>query len=265
MKKLMALICMIACIFGLTACGSGETLTEYEQYKVDNALQIAEEYMIPLLSQYMDDVRVNDLDEYTAEEIEYMLESQLGLYVDGNAFTKAIDSFYSAMSSMGAVTDIGESSATIDGSQIIVNMEIIGEKKNGTAEIILSNDMFWRLQSAALNPESGMGELMGKAALNTLIGMGTVFVVLILISGIISCFRFISKIQDNAARKQAAKDNTAAVTGVENAVAQIEEQEAAAEETDDLELVAVIAAAVAAYQGSASTDGFVVRSIRRRA
>ncbi len=36
------------------------------------------------------------------------------------------------------------------------------------------------------------------------------------------------------------------------------------DETDDLELVAVIAAAVAACEGAVSTDGFVVRSIRRR-
>ena len=33
--------------------------------------------------------------------------------------------------------------------------------------------------------------------------------------------------------------------------------------SDDLELVAVIAAAIAASEGAASTDGFVVRSIRR--
>ena len=36
------------------------------------------------------------------------------------------------------------------------------------------------------------------------------------------------------------------------------------EEEDDTELVAVIAAAIAAYEGSTNTDGFVVRSIRRR-
>ena len=263
MKKFMALICMMACIFGLTACGNEEPLTEYEQYKVENAQQIASDYIVPILSQYMDDVRVHDLDEYTAEEIEYMLESQLGLKVDGYAFSTAIGSFYSAMASMGTISEVGEISAEIDGDQIIVEVEIIGEKKNGTAEIILSNDMFWKMQSAALNPESGMGELMGKAALNTLIGMGTVFCVLILISFIISYFKIISKVQDNAAKKKAAKENSAA--GVENAVAQIVEQEAVVEETDDLELVAVIAAAVAACQGAASTEGFVVRSIRRRA
>ena len=33
--------------------------------------------------------------------------------------------------------------------------------------------------------------------------------------------------------------------------------------TDDLELVAVIAAAIAASEGQTSTDGFVVRSIRK--
>ena len=33
--------------------------------------------------------------------------------------------------------------------------------------------------------------------------------------------------------------------------------------TDDLELVAVISAAIAASEGAVTTDGFVVRSIRR--
>ena len=33
--------------------------------------------------------------------------------------------------------------------------------------------------------------------------------------------------------------------------------------SDDLELVAVIAAAIAASEGAASADGFVVRSIRK--
>ena len=48
---------------------------------------------------------------------------------------------------------------------------------------------------------------------------------------------------------------------VDNAVAQIIENE---EQSDNLELVAVIAAAIAASEGAASTDGYVVRSIRRR-
>ncbi len=264
MKKFLAYLCMIACIFGLTACGSEEKLTDYEQQKVDVAQRLANSIVTNLLSDFMDDAYVDFYDEYTMEEIEYMVGNDTGLMVDGYAFSKAIDSFYSAKSSMGLITGVTGSSASISGKQIIVEVEVTGEKKNAVAEIIFSNDQFLKLESASLNPVSSMGELMGRAALNTLIGMGTVFVVLILISLIISCFKVIPKIQENAAKKKAAKESVAEVAGIDNAMAQIEEQEAAIEETEDLELVAVIAAAIAASEGAASADGYVVRSIRRR-
>ena len=49
--------------------------------------------------------------------------------------------------------------------------------------------------------------------------------------------------------------------GIDKAVTQIAAQEEP--EADDTELVAVIAAAIAASEGAVSTDGFVVRSIRK--
>ena len=107
-----------------------------------------------------------------------------------------------------------------------------------------------------------MGEMMEKAALNTLLGMGTVFCVLILIMAIISAFGIIPKIQKKAADKKAAKAKSTEAPATTPVAAPVV---AAVEEnlTDDLELVAVIAAAIAASEGAASTDGFVVRSIRR--
>mgnify|MGYP000898117842 CR=1 FL=1 len=75
------------------------------------------------------------------------------------------------------------------------------------------------------------------------------------------------------ARKKARKieEKELAAKAVDNAVSQIETKETEVSEvieepedlTDDLELVAVIAAAIAASEGT-STDGFVVRSIKRR-
>ncbi len=105
-----------------------------------------------------------------------------------------------------------------------------------------------------------LGEAMAKAGLNTLIGMGTVFVVLILISMIINGFAVIPKLQKAFSKKA---DEGQSVK--ENAAPAVQAEEPAVDETDDLELVAVIAAAVAASEGAASTDGFVVRSIIRRA
>lgn len=106
---------------------------------------------------------------------------------------------------------------------------------------------------------SDLGEKMTVAALNTVIGMGTVFVVLIIIIGVISLFRFIPMIQDRFAHKKAQ-------TGQESnggAATQIVDIQEDTDVSDDLELVAVIAAAIAASEGAASTDGFVVRSIRK--
>ena len=104
-----------------------------------------------------------------------------------------------------------------------------------------------------------LGERMTTAALNTVIGMGTVFVVLIIIIGVISLFKFIPVIQDGLAKKKASEAQAESGSAAVETINAPEE----ADLTDDLELVAVIAAAIAASEGAASADGFVVRSIRR--
>ncbi len=262
MKKLLALVCMITCIFGLTACGSEEVLTEYEQQKVDVASQMATEQVLGVILQFTDETQQAKLEEYTVEEIQYIIANQYSLNIkDGFCFRTAVESFTSGMETIGSIISVGETTAKIDDDQIIITVQIDGELKDAEAEVIFSNDMFMVMESAALNPVASMGDLMVKAALNTLIGMGTVFVVLILISGIISCFAFIPKIQEKFSKKE--KKEEIKISGVDNAVTQIVSQEEIVDVSDDLELVAVIAAAIAASEGAASTDGFVVRSIRK--
>jgi sodium pump decarboxylase gamma subunit len=251
---------MITCVFGLTACGSEDTLTAMEQSKLSTAEKYAAQEIVPDLQMFMDDDNAASIDGYTAEEIEYLVAENFDINVEGYAFISAVSSFNSAKDTMGQIVSIGEAEGEIDDDQIVVYVQIEGEKKNAEAEIVLSNDMFLTLESASLNPVSTMGELMGKAALNTLIGMGTVFIVLILISCIISLFKYIPKIQESFSKKNKPEPKT---TGVDKAVAQIVVQEETSDETDDLELVAVIAAAIAASEGASSTDGFVVRSIRK--
>ena len=63
-------------------------------------------------------------------------------------------------------------------------------------------------------------------------------------------------------KKKAKNDASADAQGVNNAIAQIVSNEEQDEDVDDLELVAVITAAIAASENT-STDGLVVRSIRK--
>lgn len=121
--------------------------------------------------------------------------------------------------------------------------------------------------------ETTLSERLSAAGINTLICICVVFAVLIFISLVISLFGFFPKIEAAKAAKKARKqeEKKLAENAVENAVSQIETKEIKETEeitesenlVDDLELVAVIAAAIAASQGAVSTDGFVVRSIRK--
>lgn len=262
MKKFIALVCMITCIFGLTACGSKETVSEYEQQKLDYAQQLASQTVVPVISQLVaDENQLAQLSAYTPDELSYIFQNSYSMNAEGYAVMTALSSFDSALDELGTITGIGEVSAELDDKQIVVKVEVLGERKNAQAVVLFSNDMFMTLESAALNPVSSMGELMGRAALNTVIGMGTVFMVLILISLIISCFAVIPKLQAKLTKKN--KKEEAVSAGIDSAVAQIVDQEETISESDDLELAAVIAAAIAASEGAVTTDGFVVRSIRR--
>ncbi len=115
---------------------------------------------------------------------------------------------------------------------------------------------------AATEEKKSFGDTMLTALLNTVMGIVIVFLVLLLISRIIALFKYINKFEANRAAKKAA------AAPVQEAVAAPVQEEAAEEElSDDLELVAVITAAIHAYEeaqgNDVPVDGLVVRSIRK--
>ena len=106
------------------------------------------------------------------------------------------------------------------------------------------------------------GELMKQAGMNTLIGMGTVFIVLIFISFIISLFKYLPALF--------AKKPTIPEIKEEKAPVAVKKETVKADDNlmNDAELVAVITAAIYAASGSTgngavSKDKLVVRSIKR--
>lgn len=107
-------------------------------------------------------------------------------------------------------------------------------------------------------------ELMASAGRNTLIGMGTVFVVLIFISFIISLFKFLPALFAPKPKLMETKEEPVKKAPVPAPVAVAAQNENL---VNDEELVAVITAAIyAASAGGAnavSKDKLVVRSIKR--
>ena len=105
-------------------------------------------------------------------------------------------------------------------------------------------------------------DAMAEAAVNTVIGISVVFLALLFICFIISLFKYINKFEQMLANKNAGKATPAPQQApVPASVVE------AAPETDDLELIAVITAAIHAYeeaQGNTVTGDLVVRSIKKR-
>lgn len=106
--------------------------------------------------------------------------------------------------------------------------------------------------------------ILAKAFSTTLLGMGTVFALLIVISLIIGWLRYIPVILD---RLQKPKPTATAAAPAASAASDAAVDMQAASGDDRRKLAAVMTAAIAAYEAehgqAASGDDYVVRNIRR--
>lgn len=301
MKKLLAMLCMLTCMTGLSACGqeASKEATDFQNNKAIIAENMAVDMIVPyMVNQYygpegsvqaqkvalhQECYNVHELESITEENLNVVLSlfansTESGSYygitsvdVEGNGILNGLVSYGSAYASLGEIDSSTrwEADSKVSGDQIIVTVYLTGSEKDeqgnlckAQAEVIFSNDIFLTVESCAINMEQSMGDLMLKATMDTLMGMATVFIVLILISVLIWLLGFIPKLQGKKSKAKKEVKQNEGKDAVDNTIAQIVEKE---ENTaDDLELVAVIAAAIAASEGAASTDGFVVRSIRKR-
>lgn len=240
MKKRLLVLGMIACLFGLTACGNAaeaEIMTEEQLAAVD----VADSY-------------IGQVNEIAAQG---MAEQYIAY---DETLAPVFSSWESGMEELGSYVETTGHEVKIDGDEVIVNTAITGSaldpKGNPrTADVeLIYNSKDFVIISMVVNVNYTMGEKMTNAALNTLLGMGTVFAVLLLISFIISSFSLLSKFEKKEKKSETEKS-------VDNTIAQIIE----AEEADDTELIAVISAAIAAYEAAngGSSDGVVIRSVRK--
>lgn len=261
MKKYLVVLGMITCLFSFTAC-SQEKDSSVNVLSDENAKLTAEQLII-------------QIDEIVDAD-------QVAEYAQDEMLVETFSSWITSMEDMGAytgfVTENGVTKQKIARKDEIVTVTtyIMGEKYNGKVVISFDTtlpDTVPMFTSIITSPEIPMGELfkkrvalLPKAGLNVIMGLCVVFSILILISFIISLMKLINNLEKKIAVKNA--DSGEKMKAVDNTIAQIIEKE---ELVDDLELVAVITAAIAASmeatagvsQEAASVGGFVVRSIKR--
>ncbi len=178
------------------------------------------------------------------------------------ATVKMLRNWYANRESCGQF--VGVRSYTADMTNNVLTMDIDAEyseadKNDAKIDVKFTYDLGANVSLLTWEVKDSFAASIGKAGMNTLIGLGTVFVVLLFLTFIISQIHWIPDILNGKQKKQqpAAAAAPAPAPVIESAPVEAED------ETDDLELVAVISAAIAASE-QAPVDGFVVRSIRRR-
>lgn len=118
------------------------------------------------------------------------------------------------------------------------------------------------LQDYSDDSKLSFGERMAVAGGNTIIGLLTVFAVLILLSLIIYCFKFVNAAAAPPAPKKDASVSAPKAPAKSPAAAAAPAPKKESDPMMDPALVAVIAAAIAAAEEK-PVEGFVVRSIKR--
>lgn len=234
-KKLMAVLLAIVCMASLAACGS-----KVEVSPVDEATQ---SYLVGQMESLL-----STLGGMSAEELKMYEE------VDDTFTVAAVTNFEGVMEELGAYKGIESTEIEVDEKEYTVTSLVQYEQRAAIVTLTLEfKSQSFTPMSITFDAKYSMGETLQRAGLNTLMGVGIVFCVLLFLCFLISLFKYVSKLsgEDKKEQKKAPAPAAPVVTAA-----------APAEETDDLELVAVIAAAIAAAENT-STDSFVVRSIKK--
>lgn len=239
MKKILLILCMITGIFSMTILAGATSDTKYYNGYTADDLKSNSESLYTSLS------------EFTDEELAQYLMS-------GDTITsQAVKSWSNIKDEIGEFVGIGD--FEVEESKDAITTKLLVDYSERDVILTVVYDENLSVISITAEKEYTLGETMKKAGLNTIMGMGTVFAILILIAFLISLFKYINKWEES----KKIKNND--VTNQDFVKKPVIESVVAEEElVDDLELIAVISAAIAASMGT-STDEFIVRSIKRRA
>ena len=209
-----------------------------------------EEQLKQAMAQYLTEIA-----GYTDEQLEQMKASD-------NASTALIAANWSSVKEeLGNFVEIEsvESGLSEAGYTMTITCKAKYDKLDDNTDVTVVYEANQKDQSVSFSWEIDypMSKLIERAALNTVMGLGIVFVTLLFLSWLIGKLHIIP---DMIEKKAKENEPVAPAAPVTFAAPEVEEEEE--DLTDDLELVAVITAAIAASENT-SSDGFVVRSIKK--
>ena len=261
-KRMAAAVLLSACLVSLSGCSSNQDAAETDStISMDGT---------PVDDSMAQSIMLSAAQTLGVPKDQLIVQKTLAEATGDEATASIYEAQLEAREDMGELKNVNMDEGSVvlleDGSYTVV---IPVDFTEGTKKYVMNINMATQQiqaeftdMSAGVVEDTSMGALLKTATVYTVIGIGTVFLVLIFISILISCFKYIHAWEEG-------KKKAAAPAPAPKAAAPAVKPVAAApavtgpDLSGDAELVAVITAAIAAYEGSTSSNGLVVRSIRR--
>lgn len=252
-KKISLFLCVGLATLCFTGCSAKSSEAEYDVATMEETVDVIISSFAAMADE--DFEQYKDLTEY---QLNYVMMNS-GLRIEAENFLAMIDSWEAGEDECGAYVSHGDYKVDVKGDEVVISTEAEYENRKATLSFAFSKDSY--LESMDVSASYAMNEILTKAGLNTVLGMGTVFAVLIFLAFLISMMKYIPTLLDMVSKK--GTESAEPVTQIPQPSAPSAVAVQKVDTVDDLELIAVITAAIAAQEGT-TTDGFVVRSIRRR-
>ena len=263
-KKISLVLSMILLMCVLGACGTNSENQDYNGRSVSelSSEAVTNAYAISFLSANLSGQELSEEEKeglaqygFTSEQIDasvkwYEVESDFGSCPE-----------FASEEFDPTQVDTSSFKVTKSGETLTTDLTLQFDKKEVVFQTVY--DFYsMKITGYTIEPVYSMSEKMSKAGMNTLISMSIVFCVLILISLVIYAFNIFPYLEKKK-KEKALQNQSVEATSVQAEAVEQSVTDTNANTVDDAELIAVIAAAIAASEGT-STSGFVVRSINRR-
>ncbi len=240
MKKKLLVLGMIACLFGLTACGSTQSAKVTED-------DVQATYVASSIIYQVNEIVAQGLEaEYVAYD---------------STYEEVFNNWKTGMEKIGGYVETNSYTVSTTGDQIVVNVDVTGDAADASGNAATANvQLVFNAEDYAIESLT-VGDAAAAALpaeLTSPIGIAMICAIVILLIAVI--------VLNNKLKNQSSGSVSSSGTGksVDNTIAGIVK----AEEGNANELVAVISAAIAAYESEnggavVSADGVVIRSIRK--
>ena len=188
-RRIWLALCMAVCLFALAGCSAAVDTAETIDPQIEMAMQSGSQQYLDLFNQ-MDDASIEQALATSVKNKDTVMEN-------------ALKSWDSIKDDLGAFVSSETAVVTKSDDGYVARMNTVYEKRAMEFTLIADEDLN-KVETISFSPVYTTGEKMAKAGMNTLMGMGVVFAVLIFISWLISMFKYINVFEAKMKAKKAA-------------------------------------------------------------